>query len=224
MKGATRAMNVSVVNRMRSKAEDIIRDRKLLIRILTVFLILLLAVVLRIHEAGKADITVEATEDVTRIQEIYVDIGGAVVKPGVYKASSKMRLYEVIEMAGGLRSDADTDSINQAAFVEDGQKIIIPVQRAAETDDLQDEGPEDIDLTADNSQDNVIQSNEVTGLVNINTASRAELMTLSGIGEVMADRIIEYRSGNLFRSIEDIKSVKGIGEATYNKIKDSITV
>lgn len=223
-------MSVSVVNRMKSKAEDIIRDRKMLIKILTVILILLLAVALRIHEAGKSDITVEATEDVTQIQEIYVDIGGAVAKPGVYKAGSRTRLYEVIEMAGGLRSDADTDSINQAAFVEDGQKIMIPVQRTQdhkdsdEDSDDEDEELSDTSITNDNSQDNTGQMAAVSGLININTASRAELMTLSGIGEVMADRIIEYRSGNLFRSIEDIKSVKGIGEATYNKIKDSITV
>lgn len=212
-------MPASVVNRIRAGVEDLLKDRKLVVRILTVLLILAAALLLRIHESGKADITVDVADDASPASEIFVDIGGAVSRPGVYKADTTTRLYEVIEMAGGLRSDADTDSINQAAYVEDGQKIIIPAHREPSGDTYGEsqpaaEVPAQAGAAAAASQD----------LVNINTASKEELQTLSGIGEVMADRIIEYRSGTLFKSIEDIKSVKGIGDAIFDKIKDSITV
>lgn len=215
MKGVTRAMNVSVVNKLKAKAADLLLDRKLIIRISIVIFILLTALLLRVHENGKADISVEAADEVAIEQEIYVDIGGAIKNPGVYKATTSTRLYEVIEMAGGLRSDADTDSINQAAFVEDGQKIIIPIHYQ-EDQNADDDGEGPPEQTS--------QGITSTGKVNINTASKDELMTLTGIGEVMAERIIEYRTGSRFNSIEDIKSVKGIGDATYEKIKDNLTL
>lgn len=206
-------MNVSVTDRLKSKAEDILRDRKMLFRIAAIVLIAASALILRAHQASKADITIEDAGEIVQAEEIYVDIGGAVANPGVYKASPTTRLYEIIEMAGGLRSDADTDSVNQAAYVQDGEKIMIPVHR--EVTDTYQEDPMAEDST---------HIENINGLININTASKAELMTLTGIGEVMADRIIEYRSRSLFKSAEDIKSVKGIGDATYEKIKDSITV
>ena len=214
------------VNRIRSSIEDILQDRKLAVRILTVFLILLAAVVLRIHGSGKSDITVEKAVDDTAAAEevskkIYVDIGGAVARPGVYQTDSTTRLFEIIEMAGGLRSDADTDSINQASFVEDGQKIIIPVKR-----NDQDKSGGDVDEDDDDLDDSQISfgSPAQPGLVNINTATKEELTTLTGIGDVIAERIIEYRTGHRFRSVEEIRSVKGIGESKYEKIRDSITV
>ena len=207
-------MNVSVTERLRSKAEDILRDRKMLFRILIVIVVITAALVLRAHQASKADITVETTDENIRTEEIYVDIGGAVANPGVYKATTSTRLYEVIEMAGGLRSDADTDSINQASYVQDGEKIMIPVHTTTEDTTYQD----------NRAQNDISSAQQTSGLININNASKAELMTLTGIGDVMADRIIEYRSSSLFKSKEDIKSVKGIGESTYEKIKDSITV
>lgn len=214
-------MNVSVVRKIRSKAEDLFRDRKLLIKILTIIVILIAALLLRIHDSGKADISVEAADDLISEKEIYVDIGGAVAKPGVYKATTETRLYEVIEMAGGLRSDADTDSINQAAYVEDGQKIMIPVHYQEDNLEDADNDPEETAETSGTASASTVNS---SGLVNINIASKDELMTLNGIGEVMADRIIEYRNGNRFKTITDIKNVKGIGDATYEKIKDHITV
>ena len=113
-------------------------------------------------------------------------------------------------MAGGLSEDADADHVNQASFVEDGQKIIIPVKGGDTAGDLLSSDPE--------------SSASVSGLININTASADELKTLNGIGDAMAERIIEYRSSRAFRSREDIMSVDGIGSKTYEKIKDHITV
>lgn len=216
-------MKENAADKIRNLIEDLIRDRKSLVKILSITAILLLAVILRIHGANKADITVGTADAVTAEETdtsgetdgpvssdkiIYIDLGGAVAKPGVYKVTPDTRLYMVIEMAGGLTEDADTNHVNQASFVEDGEKIIIPSKGdpAAAVNDVQSTS-----AAADPS-----------GLVNINIASKDELMTLNGIGEVMAERIIEYRTGNRFKNKEDIMSVKGIGSGIYEKIKDSI--
>jgi competence protein ComEA len=201
---------------------DIIRDRKTLVKILSVLLILLAALCLKIHDSSKADIKIEssgqtsgpeqteAEEEEYSPQVIYVDIGGAVISPGVYQVAADTRLYQVIEMAGGLAEDADTDSVNQASFVEDGQKIIIPVKGAANADAPSSDTSSSSGITAD-------------GLVNINTADAEELKTLNGIGDVTAQKIIEYRSSKAFVNKEDIMSVNGIGNGIYQKIKDRIT-
>ena len=211
----------NVVSKLKDAFEGMLGDKKTLIRILSVVLILLIAVVLRIHDEGKADITIEqadtaeeleySEESIVQAQTIFVDIGGAVEKPGVYEVSVDTRLFQVIEMAGGLSDDADTDNVNRASFVVDGQKIIIPV-KGSEVTGGNAAAPQGASTAAD------------SGLININTASADELKTLSGIGDAMAERIIEYRSAKAFKSKEDIMSVEGIGSKTYEKIKDRITV
>ena len=211
----------NVVGKLKDALEGILSDRKTLIKIFSVVLILLAALVLRIHDENKADITIETAdvaeeteysgeseESSVQPQVIFVDIGGAVEEPGVYEVAKDTRLFEVIEMAGGLSEDADPDHVNRASFVEDGQKIIIPVKGSEYTDD----GTAAFSPEAD------------SGLININTASADELKTLSGIGDVTAEKIIEYRSSTAFKSKEDIMSVDGIGSKTYEKIKDDITV
>lgn len=212
-------MTEGVVERIRDTFEGILSDRKTLVKILSVMLILLLAAALRIHDSAKADITIESAETAEETgteeeydasQIMYVDIGGAVVNPGVYQVEKDTRLYEVIEMAGGLVEDADTDSVNRASFVEDGQKIIIPLKGSEQTNDTT--------VSAGASTPGITAQ----GLVNINTATMEELKTLNGIGDVIAERIIEYRSSNAFKSKEDIMSVKGIGKGIYEKIKDRI--
>ena len=212
-------MNLSA-DTIKTGFKDLITNKKLLIKILVIILILLSSLVLRIHEAGKADITVEAADEVSSpAAEIYVDISGAVNEPGVYKATPETRLYEVIEMAGGLRSDANVEVINQAEYVEDGEKIIIPVIRQ----DNGDAGGAAGDDAATSASSDVVSAG-ASGLVNINTATAEELKTLNGIGDVIAGRIIEYRSTHVFSSIEDIKSVKGIGDSIFDSIKDDITI
>lgn len=212
----------NVVGKLKDALEGILSDRKTLIKIFSVVLILLAALVLRIHDENKADITIDTAdaaeeteysdkneESSVQTQVIFVDIGGAVEEPGVYEVAKDTRLFEVIEMAGGLSDDADPDHVNRASFVEDGQKIIIPVKGSEYTDDR----------TAAS-----FSPEADSGLININTASADELKTLSGIGDVTAEKIIEYRSSTAFKSKEDIMSVDGIGSKTYEKIKDDITV
>lgn len=213
-------MTDNAVSKLKDALEGILGDKKTLIKILSVVLILLVAVVLRIHDESKSDITIETAdpadeveysgESIAETQVLFVDIGGAVKSPGVYQVSKDTRLFEVIEMAGGLSDEADADHVNRASFVEDGQKIIIPVKGS--------EG------TADMTTASVGTDGADNGLININTASADELKTLSGVGDVTAEKIIEYRSSKAFKSIEDIMSVDGIGSKTYEKIKDRITV
>lgn len=213
-------MTDNVVGKLKDALEGMLGDKKTLIKILSVVMILLIAVILRICDQGKADITIEAADSARETEygeesgsethAIFVDISGAVEKPGVYQVSKETRLFEVIEMAGGLSEDADADHVNRASFVEDGQKIIIPVK-----------GSENMTGTT-SSED--VSAGAGSGLININTASADELKTLNGIGDVMAERIIEYRSSKAFKSKEDIMSVDGIGSKTYENIKDFIDV
>lgn len=213
-------MAESVVGKIKDAFEDVTKDRKTVIKILSVMVILLIAAVLRIHDTAKADITIESAESSEEMAEEYeasdrpevicVDIGGAVANPGVYHVARDTRLYEVIDMAGGLVEDADTDSVNRASFVEDGQKIIIPAKGSVIQDGTV--------YTAGGAAQGSVQ--EV--MVNINTATLDELKTLNGIGDTIAERIIEYRASHVFKSKEDIMSVDGIGKGIYEKIKDRI--
>ena len=213
-------MNV-LADKLRSSFEDVLRDKKTLLKIMSIAVILLLALILKTSNSDSEQITIEAdaagseqTETVS--DELCVDISGAVEAPGVYKVASGTRLYEVVEMAGGLRSDADINSVNQASFVEDGAKIIIPVANG----DNENPDAEAAEVLADTDA----QAASSGDIVNINTASKDQLTSLNGIGDVIAERIIEYRTTTPFKKKEDIMSVKGIGSATYEKIQSDITV
>ena len=145
-------------------------------------------------------------------QNVFVDTGGCVKKPGVYEVPYGSRVFEVIENAGGLTEDADTSGINQAEVVTDGMKLTIPSVS---------EKKENISSSPANRSDT---SSEVNGLININTADSQTLQEIPGIGPVTADKIISYRDTNgPFGSIEELTSVSGIGEKTFQKMKDRIT-
>lgn len=146
--------------------------------------------------------------------DIYVDIDGAVNKPGVYKVTAGTRLFQVIDLAGGLTEDAATDSLNRAEAVYDGQKITV----ISSSSGLTSEG--------ENISREISDTSGITnGRVNINTADSVTLQTIPGIGPSKAARIIEYRnSTGHFNKIDDIKNVTGIGDATFENIKDYITV
>lgn len=160
-------------------------------------------------ESFNADQTDEESIESIETKNGYVQITGAVASPGVYEIGFDTRLFEVIEMAGGLSEDAAADYVNQAQAVSDGQNIHI-------TSKSELEALEDLDSESESEDD---------GKVNINTAKKESLMTLPGIGESKADLIIDYRESNgSFVSIEDIMNIQGIKEGVFNKIKDSITV
>lgn len=137
---------------------------------------------------------------------IYVHVCGEVKCPGVYELETGSRVYEAIEAAGGVTSDAAGDALNQAEILEDGQKIQVF-------------SVEDIHLEQQNSGTNA------DGKININRASKEELMTLPGVGKSKAEAIIRYRSENgNFKSIEEIMEIEGIKEGVFKKIEDQITV
>lgn len=149
--------------------------------------------------------------------EVYVDVDGAVASPGVYLLKDGARVSQAIEAAGGLTAEADVTGLNRASKVADGQKIHVPTageqQTAAATGGV------------DGGTAAVPGAGASTGLVNINTASAAELQTLSGIGPSMAQSIIDERTKNgAFTSVDDLMRVSGIGEKKFAKIKDCICV
>jgi len=137
---------------------------------------------------------------------IAVYITGEIKFGGVYYLKQGSRLNELIDIAGGLTDEADIDSLNFALLLKDSDKIIIAKKQE----------------NNDNYEYN--EKERPSSKININTASKNELMTLSGIGSSYADKIINYREKTKFQKIEDIMNVTGIGESKFNKIKDSITV
>lgn len=149
--------------------------------------------------------------------EVYVDVDGAVVRPGVYRLKDGARVSQAIDAAGGLMAEADVTGLNRASKITDGQKIYVPTvgeqQAAAAVGG------------AESSAATTPGAGSSSGLVNINTASAAELQTLSGIGPSMAQSIIDDRSKNgPFASVDDLMRVSGIGEKKLAKIKDCICI
>ncbi len=166
------------------------------------------------EDEKKADVLKESTVAVeSETAKIVVDIGGEVVSPMVVELDEGSRVGDAIEAAGGITENADLTDINRAAFVEDGEKIYIP---AAEIEGEGEEG--------DTSSSGYTVSRG-DGKININTADSVQLQELDGIGPATAQKIIDYRKENgRFSSIEDIKNVSGIGDKSFEKIKDRIKV
>ncbi|MCK9443918.1 MAG: helix-hairpin-helix domain-containing protein [Tissierellaceae bacterium] len=137
---------------------------------------------------------------------IMVHISGQINFPGVIEIKKGKRLIDAVEMLGGLKKEADIDRINLAKKLEDEEKIYIPK--------IGEEPGETV------SYSTVETKSE--GKININKASKSELSTLPGIGEILADRIIQYREETPFKTIEDIKNVSGIGDKKFESVKELI--
>jgi competence protein ComEA len=153
---------------------------------------------------------------------VAVHVIGAVPRPGLYEFVEGARVQDAIDAAGGLLTSANVDAINLAALLTDGQQLTIPYKDgAAPTED-----PFALNLPgATDTPTNGTSDSTNTELININTASLEELDSLPGIGPTTAQRIIDYRTTNgPFTTIDQIMDVSGIGPATYDEIKDLITV
>lgn len=161
-------------------------------------------------------------------ETIFIDIKGEVVNPGVYEIQIGDRVIDAVQMAGGFTNEATTDNVNLSKKLKDESVIIIPsylkdYENVTIKNDYEIDINDDIVQSEKNESDEKIESS--SNLININTASVVELMSLDGIGESKAKAIIEYRDINGdFENILDIKNVSGIGESIYEKIKDYITV
>lgn len=172
---------------------------------------------------------VDAIEEQDTIEEegFYVDIKGAVKKPGVYKVTSNMIVNDLIQLAGGLSKNAYTNNINLASKLSDGMVVYVYSNKevtTTTTTTMNIRNDVYYDNTITNTNKTSTTDTTTSSKININTASKDELMTLSGVGESKAIAIIEYRSKNKFNTIEDIMNVSGIGESAFAKIKEFITV
>lgn len=147
-------------------------------------------------------------------KKITVDIKGEVKKPGVYYVNDGSIILDLINEAGGTTNKANLDTINRAQKLKENECIVIP-----NVDDVSNDVMVSTNSLTNNS------SKKEDNKVNINTADADELNKLNGVGPSKANAIIKYREENgLFKSIEDIKNVSGFGEATFEKIKDSISI
>jgi len=145
-----------------------------------------------------------------------IHVTGAVQRPGLYFLPQESRVRDAIEAAGGFSEDASYDAVNLAAFLEDGTQFLVPILN-------QTANSSDVIISSPNSFQPEVQQ-EFT-IVNINTASQAELETLPNIGPVTAQKIIAFREefGD-FAMIEEIQKVSGIGIVTFESIETYITV
>lgn len=146
--------------------------------------------------------------------QIKVHISGQINREGVYVVKDGDRLDDLIKQAGGLSPDADSKSLNLAMKLEDQMKIYIPSE--GEILNQENENTDQIVSKPDSTSED--------GKININTASKEELMTLPNIGDKRAQAIIDYRESKKFETIEEIKNVTGIGEKFYQAMVELITV
>ena len=158
------------------------------------------------EKVSVAELETIRAEPQTESIMIYVHICGEVNQPGVYELPEGSRIFEAVEAAGGFTEEAAQASLNLAQVISDEEQIVILTKEEAESKAR-------------------MEREQQAGIVNLNTASKEQLMTLPGIGESRAEDIIRYRkeSGG-FQSVEEIMNVPGIKESAYLKIKDSITV
>lgn len=164
--------------------------------------------------AEGAEMIVPKEEPQTPKKLCYVHICGAVAEPGVYQVAEGERIFRVVELAGGYTGDAVPEYLNLAAEVADGMKLMVPT--AAEFATMENRL-----FTAADGQEPVSD----TGKINLNTATKEQLIKLSGIGEAKAEAILKYRKehGNFVRP-EDIMNIPGIKQAAFDRIKDEITI
>lgn len=147
----------------------------------------------------------ERSEETEAPAALYVYVYGAVRSPGLYVLPEGSRVYDAVAAAGGYEEEADPASLNPARSVADGEMLYVAVI-----------GEEASERAASEAGD---------GRIDLNKAGKEELMSLQGIGEQKAAAVIAYREKNgAFRSTEDIMLVSGIGEALYERIRDSIKV
>ena len=172
-----------------------------------------------------------STIETTNIKEeyIYVDVKGSIKNPGVYKLKSDARVIDAIEEAGGMLKDANDRYINLSKALNDGDVIIVysnkEIDEAQKDNTVYIETPCVCEEVKNDACYKDTDNQPSNFKININTASVDELKTLSGIGEVKAKAIVEYRKvKGKFKTIEDIKEVNGISESLFEKIKDNITV
>lgn len=151
---------------------------------------------------------------------ICVDVEGAVRNPGLYELEAGSRVGDAVKAAGGITKKAVRGQVNLAAALQDGQQVMVPSKQDAAVSGGQAQDSAAVDVAAGGSGDGDAQ-----GKININTASAIQLQQLSGIGESLSQRIVDYRNANgAFGSVDDLTKVSGIGDARLESIRAQICV
>ncbi len=150
-------------------------------------------------------------------------VSGEVIRPGVYSLEGEPRINDAIDIAGGLTPDADTNRINLALRVRDGVKVVIPTlldanEALSNTSIEGNRGGSSPFEVPDAS----FTTGKTVGEVDLNTATKEQLVALPGIGAVRASSIIEWRTNNLINSVDDLLAISGIGAATIESIRDYV--
>ena len=210
-----------------------IENKKILILIMggIIFLVLGLLYYLNLDNESEEELTfnITTTTKSEKKEKNYIDIKGSVKKPGVYEFKENDRVIDAINMAGGLKKNANTSNINLSEKLKSEMVIYVysdseikKGNNALSCNTICETKVIEINNCIEEKTNN---NNTNNNLININIASLEELQTLTGIGESKAKNIIDYRTTNgSFKTIEEIKNISGIGDALFEKIKDKITV
>ena len=189
-------------------------------------LLLVIALALRLHAHGSGGGARVSLEEPARAapaaaaapagRELYVDVAGAVRKPGLYRLPAGSRVAAAVERAGGLSRRADRTGVNLAAPLADGQQVIVPLRGPA--------GPVGAGGgAASGASGPAGAGGGGGGAISLSTASETQLETIDGIGPALAGRIIEYRdSHGGFRSIDELKQVSGIGDKRFETLRKAL--
>ena len=167
-------------------------------------------------ETLEEDTTIINEDSIDR-NKIIVEIKGEVAKPDVYQLEEGSIIKDLIDMAGGVTEEADLSRINRAEELLNHELIIIG--------NINDETESSVVQNNSTYSSNGNNSDKVSTLININTADLEQLNEITGIGNIKAQSIIDYREANGgFKSLEELKNVDGIGDKTFEKIKEQITL
>lgn len=148
-------------------------------------------------------------------RQVYVHVGGAVHRPGLYEVPDGARVFDAVRAAGGATDQADLDSLNLASKVKDGDKILVPARVEPGADPPPGGAPAAGGGAAASAG----------GLINLNSATLEQLDSLPGVGPSTAQKIIDYRTQHGgFRSVDELMEVPGIGPAKFAELKDQVTV
>ncbi len=214
-----------IEDKKKSKIWDFIDKNKSILILGLFFLIIAGSLIFFFDRSSKSE---NLNSNIVRI-----DISGAVKKPGVYQIKEGSIVEDAIKLAGGITKDVSENDlakqINRAEILSDGQKIIIPIKtsisESSQTFTTTTQEVESKVAGSSTSKSTSTKAPDIQGKININSASLSELDKLPGIGPAYAQRIIDYRnSSGGFKSIDQITNVKGIGEKTFEKIKNYITI
>jgi competence protein ComEA len=167
--------------------------------------------------AKEAEMEQSVNESDAEPEIIKVDVKGAVKSPGIFTAQAGDRVIDLISSAGSFTEKADTDKVNFAQIIEDQMVIYVP--------EIGEEDKGNLENIQVGTSGAAVTKGTSGGLVNLNTATQEDLQTLTGIGPSKADAILEYRETvGKFKEVDELKQVTGIGDKTFERLRDSISV